>query len=162
MSHNVVCRLTAKMPAALATIGVHGPDAIGLVWSKIQPSRPPVRMPIPPSATELVRTPARIYFAHWPVFNGEVSEQVVICATDLNTVEVNCHGGVAVTNEIVESLRSAGCRVVNWTTWSRLTSHPTINLCTVDTDDVLNRIFQQPPEEPQAHEARRQALCPYV
>jgi len=109
------------MTAALATLGVHGAGALRLVWSKIEfPASEKRKKQLPPLDEEAL--PKRVHYAHWPLLNGSVSEEVVLCPTDCHTVEIHCHGGVAVSNEILESLNSSGCRIVDWKTWSQRTA----------------------------------------
>jgi len=118
MQVNVVCRLTSPLPAALATIGVHGPDAIRLVWSQVR-SGGRAHQPQPAELANSKNTESRVRLAHWPILNGLAFEQVVLCAVDDQTVEINCHGGIAVSNEIVNSLTSIGCQAVDWASWTR-------------------------------------------
>lgn len=141
-SPNVVCRLTATIPAALATIGVHGPDAIRIVWSKIHPPSPLGRKPPTPHFAVPISGPTPVHFAHWPISNGDVSEQVVICAMNPQLVEVHCHGGVAITEQILKSLQSSGCEVVDWEDWAARTNHQAGISCYVNSTDTLELATQ--------------------
>lgn len=120
---NIVCRLTPPMTSALATIGVHGADAISIVRSRIRAFTPTNRSQQRTLETRC-HQPSRVYFAHWPLLNGSASEEVVVCATNSRTVEIHCHGGIAVSNEILQDLQTEGCVAVDWATWSKRTSHP--------------------------------------
>ncbi len=120
-SEHIACRLTAAMPAALATIGVYGPDAMGLVWSQIHCQRPIQADAKTPGRSLDCSSLARIRFAQWPLLDGSVAEDVVLCNVDAGSVEIHCHGGVAVGKAILDSLSSAGCRIVDWDEWSRTT-----------------------------------------
>ena len=53
----------------------------------------------------------RICFGHW---GNRVTEEVVICRTDGDTVEIHCHGGDAAVRRIVEDLQSLACDVATW------------------------------------------------
>ena len=129
MSTPFASRLTAPLPAAIATIGVHGPDARRLVWSLVQHPRPAGNAA--PSARSdqaltreavLAAAPTtlnvgRIYFRHWPLLDGALSEEVVLCAVDSLTVEIHCHGGPAVSQAILHSLHAAGCQLIDQRQW---------------------------------------------
>jgi tRNA modification GTPase len=109
MPKNLVCRLTAPIPAALATIAIRGPDAQRLVGACIES---PGRAHEPKSG-EL----SRVTLVRWPVLDGSVSEEVVLCQVDAQTIELHCHGGIAVSNAILERLERAGCQIVDQETW---------------------------------------------
>lgn len=102
----LVCRLTAPLPSAIASIGVHGSGALPLVWSLLPGARK--------SAGPQV---GRIYWSRWPLLSGEVAEEVVVCAVDERTVEIHCHGGAAVSHAILEVLVQAGCMMVEPQQW---------------------------------------------
>ena len=102
MSDLLACRLTAPLPSAIATISVQGHRAYRTIASILQCND-----------SESFWTIGRIRFLKWPVLND--FEHVVVCRVDENNVEIHCHGGVAVSNAILQSLEQAGCKIVNAT-----------------------------------------------
>lgn len=110
MNETIACRLTAPIPAALATIAVAGPDARRIVQSCTA------------STWRSRKTGAsgfsRIALVRWPVLDGMVSEEVVVCQVNDKTVELHCHGGIAVSNAILENLQRAGCQIVDQMIWA--------------------------------------------
>ncbi|MBT4865484.1 MAG: GTP-binding protein [Planctomycetaceae bacterium] len=52
-------------------------------------------------------------FGQWGA-NADVSEDVVLCRSDKNIIEVHCHGGEAATAAILSDLESRGCEIVTW------------------------------------------------
>jgi tRNA modification GTPase len=111
MSQHLACRLTAPIPSAIATIAVRGPDAQRLVWSCLQSHRRR-------DANSDLGLP-RIEYARWPVLDGCVAEQVVLCQVDERTIELHCHGGVAVSQAILQRLALEGCTIVDQATWKQ-------------------------------------------
>ncbi len=112
-------RLTAQLPAAIATIAVTGVAAVQFVQQIVHID-----------TTALLV--GRIHYGLWPMLNGN-SEQVVLCRTDEVTVEVHCHGGQAVCQAILADLQLAGCQVLpadEWTVWhSRVRSPTAFSIC---------------------------------
>jgi tRNA modification GTPase len=53
----------------------------------------------------------RIVFGEW---GTDVCEQVVLCRTGEQTIEIHCHGGEAAARTILSSLESVGCRIATW------------------------------------------------
>lgn len=110
MSVTVACRLTAPIPSAIATIAVRGPDCLliaGKCLNKVAASQWPV---------------GQIHFAQWPV--GDFQEHVVVCRVEPSMLEIHCHGGVAVSNAILDSLQFNGCTIINSEDWcSSVTDH---------------------------------------
>lgn len=102
MSDLLACRLTAPLPSAIATISVRGHRAYRTIALILQCND-----------SETFWTIGRIRFLKWPVLND--FEHVVVCRVDENTVEIHCHGGVAVSSAILQSLEQAGCKIVNAT-----------------------------------------------
>ncbi len=100
MSDLLACRLTAPLPSAIATISVQGYQAYRAIASILQCNE-----------AESFWTLGRIRFLKWPVLND--FEHVVVCRVDENKVEIHCHGGVAVSNAILQSLEQAGCKIVD-------------------------------------------------
>jgi tRNA modification GTPase len=54
---------------------------------------------------------ARIIFGSW---GTAPSEEVVICRTSSDTLEIHCHGGIAAVERILDDLRSIGIPSVDW------------------------------------------------
>ncbi|MCA9132063.1 MAG: 50S ribosome-binding GTPase [Planctomycetales bacterium] len=99
---NIAARLTAEIPAALATLAVRGPQAVQWV-SRF------TRLP----ADQL--TVGSVRFGLWLLQAqqhglGPAGEQVVVCRTAEEVVEIHCHGGNAVCRAILADLTSAGCQ----------------------------------------------------
>ncbi len=100
---SVVSRLTPAVPAAIATIGVRGPQAsealLGLVRLKREYADP---YPI-----------GRLRYGLWgppveAVDGSQSAEQVVVCRVDAHAFEIHCHGGSAVCQMIIEDLVASG------------------------------------------------------
>jgi tRNA modification GTPase len=109
MLETIACRLTAPLPAALATIALRGSEAHRLVTSCVNCHWQAVDS----AGSEL----SRIMLVHWPLFDGKVVEQVVMCQVDRETIELHCHGGIAVSNAILEQFEQLGCRIVDQKSW---------------------------------------------
>ncbi len=99
----VVARLTPAIPAAIATIAVYGPSAVKVVARLVM-------------LKKLSKDPfplGRVRYGLWNAADGnEAAEQVVVCCTDWQTIEIHCHGGSAVSQLILEDLVMGGCRSV--------------------------------------------------
>ncbi|MCH7686294.1 MAG: 50S ribosome-binding GTPase [Planctomycetes bacterium] len=54
----------------------------------------------------------RVVFGHWGT--DDTTEEVVLCRTDVETVEIHCHGGDAAVGRILNDLESIGCRIQTW------------------------------------------------
>jgi tRNA modification GTPase len=105
-TETIAARLTAEIPAALATIAVNGPAATACVAKHTRLSF--ARLDI-----------GRIRFATWFCLGQQNSagEQVVVCRTAEQRVEVHCHGGNAVCRAILRDLASMGCTIVSADDW---------------------------------------------
>lgn len=94
-----VARLTPAVPSAIATIGVQGIGAEQIVLAHVQLSVSKLQL-------------KRIYYGLWQVGAttdpARAAEQVVLCRTADNTVEIHCHGGNAVCTAIERQLIAAG------------------------------------------------------
>jgi tRNA modification GTPase len=103
-----VVLLTAPGRAAIATLLVVGPAAAEVVSRLFRPA----------GKKPLTEQPqGRIVFGRWPA--GEVAEEVVVCRTAADRVEINCHGGIAAPRSIASSLVAVGCEELDWRTWTR-------------------------------------------
>lgn len=65
----------------------------------------------------------RIAFGHWtdatPSMADERGEEVIVCRTGAEELEVHCHGGVAAAERILAALIEGGCSIEPWTEWQR-------------------------------------------
>ncbi len=52
-----------------------------------------------------------IRFGHW---GDSITEEVVVCRTDEATCEINCHGGTAAVNRILNDLAHRGVQTTTW------------------------------------------------
>ena len=57
----------------------------------------------------------KIAFGRWGR-DSSAAEDIVICRTQPQTLEIHCHGGDAAVRRILEDLQQAGCRVLDWQT----------------------------------------------
>ncbi len=102
-----VVLLTPPGRGAVATVLVAGVRAAEIVDRHFQSAanRPLAEFPV-----------GRIVFGCWRIDSqSEGSEELVVCRTDENEVEIHCHGGSAASRAIVEALLAAGCEVCDWT-----------------------------------------------
>lgn len=100
---SVVARLTPAVSSAIATIAVHGPAAIEIVSQLVKCKHS--------SLDELQL--GRVRYGLWnPAGSDDAAEQVVVCRTDVQTVEIHCHGGNAVCQMILDDLVARGCERV--------------------------------------------------
>ncbi len=93
----IVSRLTSAEPAAIAVVEVQGPAAANVVaryWS-----------PVGLRATLEIN---RIRFGSWQSPSSSVSEQVVVCRTEYDCIEIHCHGGLQAANRIIADLEAGG------------------------------------------------------
>jgi len=101
------CRASQLTPpgrGAIAAVLIDGQAAAEIADAFFQPhaSRLLVEIPL-----------GRIAFGRWKSSDGP-GEEVVVCRTRPDAVEVHCHGGRAAVEAIIESLAVAGCQVVPW------------------------------------------------
>ncbi len=99
----VASRLTAELPAAIATIVVEGTEAIPTVQHLVQLKAKTLDV-------------GNIHYGLWTLANNH-SEQVVVCATTEQSVEIHCHGGHAICQAILDDLKSRGCHILRSTEW---------------------------------------------
>jgi tRNA modification GTPase len=103
---------------AVAVIVAEGPGALAVVDSRFQPA----------NRRRLGEQPInRVIFGHWSDEPRNAPsdaaacrrrEEVVVCRTTKDQVEVHCHGGVAAADRILAALADAGCRVDSWPQWT--------------------------------------------
>ncbi len=100
-----VARLTARVPAAIATIGLQGPMAVTWIQQHVRfANRTVHQMPV-----------GRILYGLWQSPRNDsverAAEQVVVCRTSDSVCELHCHGGQAVCQMILGDLERAGASV---------------------------------------------------
>ncbi|HEX4415065.1 MAG TPA: GTP-binding protein [Lacipirellulaceae bacterium] len=67
------------------------------------------------SGRTIANTPiGRIAVGNW---GGPAGEELVVCRRDQQRVEVQCHGGLAASRAIINSLTAEECEEVSWRTW---------------------------------------------
>ncbi len=94
------CLLTGDAPAAVAVIGLWGPQAIAFLQQLWVPNR---RGPLQVD---------RIRYGLWT--GGEATQQcagegVVVCLVGEDRLEIHCHGGRAAARRILDDLQQLGC-----------------------------------------------------
>ncbi len=107
MTPTLASRLTADVPAAIATIAVRGPFALTTVLTR---ARLATRQPLL----------GKIYYGTWEFGDSNLREQIVVCRTHEDTLELHCHGGPAVCRAMLADLEAAGCRLVPASSWEML------------------------------------------
>ena len=102
------CLLTGDAPAAVAVIGLWGPQAIAFLQQLWVPNRPgPLQID-------------RIRYGQWE--GAEASQQrpgegVVVCLVGEDRLEIHCHGGRAAARRILDDLQQLGCEPVTSARW---------------------------------------------
>jgi tRNA modification GTPase len=110
-------RMTADLPAAIASICIQGPEACDLVRRHVRSSQ-----------GQLLRLDlGRIRYGDWELADialghpatgqSAVTEQVVVCRTQSDIVEIHCHGGAAVCRAILNDLQRSGCQLGPPNSW---------------------------------------------
>lgn len=112
-----VSRQTARGRGAIATIAVHGPDAVECVSACFRPlgTRPFTAAPL-----------GRIVVGYWHDSRTVASaaapssaapgEELVVCRVAESEVEIHSHGGEASVAAVVGALTALGCREIAWDT----------------------------------------------
>ncbi len=117
-SPSIAARLTAEIPAAIATIAVRGASAGEIVARRVELSCKTLEV-------------GRVYYGVWQLSLGmqedafagtrqgtpATAEQVVVCRMDNDRFEIHCHGGAAVCQAILADLARAGCAMVSQVDW---------------------------------------------
>ncbi|MEO8270609.1 MAG: GTPase, partial [Aureliella sp.] len=122
--NTIVARLTPAMPAAIATLAISGPQALGCVERFVRLSGAGLEV-------------GSLRYGVWGLAaDGEGSvqnptadrrdtlEQVVLTRPEVEIVEVHCHGGAAVCAALLNDLTSAGCVLVPSEQWPTRLSCP--------------------------------------
>jgi tRNA modification GTPase len=106
----VAC-LTPPGAAAIATVGLYGPDAWRLVQPLFRPRHP----------QSAIRKP---HFLLGRLGDDFADEVVLTVDEEQPTprVEIHCHGGVTVVRWLLDLLRNRGAVEVSWQSWLRLTT----------------------------------------
>src|SRR4051794_23886187 len=95
----LVARLTPAIPSAIATIAVRGPRAVELVISLVTFKH---------AYRELLPL-LRVRYGLWnAAASSDAAEQVVVCRTGDAMVEIHCHGGNAICQQILQDLAELG------------------------------------------------------
>jgi tRNA modification GTPase len=100
LSRTTARRLTSSEPAAIAVIEIQGPSAQSLVARFWKPAGPQAVLEI-----------NRIRFGNWQSLNSSVGEQVVVCRTQDECIEIHCHGGQQAAGRIIADLEASGAVV---------------------------------------------------
>ena len=103
------CTVTLLTPAsrgAVATIAVEGPAALILVARLFRPLN---------TRLELQYPIGKILVGHWQSTGS--AEEVVVCRRSDRCLEVNCHGGQAASDAIIDSLIAAGAQRATPESW---------------------------------------------
>lgn len=95
-----VALLTPPGRAAIATVLIHGPEALPLVARYFTPAR---GAPFVTAAGE-----AEIDRPRYGRWQGPAGEELVVCPVAPTAVEIHCHGGVAAAAAIIAALVAGG------------------------------------------------------
>jgi tRNA modification GTPase len=120
-----VIRLTPAGRGAVATLRIEGPGAVEAVQAGFQAlgGRPLAQFPAD-----------QIVVGH---FGGPQGEEVVLRRCGDDAVMLHCHGGLASTAMIEETLVSAGCRRLAWQAWVRSNVLPFAHSIAADAMSAL-------------------------
>lgn len=101
-SPTTVRRLTAASSSAIATIAVAGPNAACILSGAL----------VGASGQALSFIQTRAQFARWRFTDRHLAdEHVVVVVRNSRSIEIHCHGGMAITELIIEQLLVAGAEV---------------------------------------------------
>jgi len=107
MNATTVSRLTSSAPSAIAVIFIEGPMALEIVSQCWRPNQGS-------SLLEL----NRIRFGFTVASNEEqpfdCNESIVVCRTQVDRVELHCHGGKQASEKILSTFASLGAVVSQW------------------------------------------------
>lgn len=105
-----VALLTPAGRGALAVIGVAGRGSTALIDSIFRPRG---------GATISARPDGSIGFGGWPGPGGGAVEDVVVARIAVDRCDIHCHGGLAASRAILDSLVARGATPVSWEAWLR-------------------------------------------
>lgn len=82
-----------------------------------------------------------VQFGHWGCFADKhvAAEEVVVCRTAVDTVEINGHGGTAAVRRVLNDLVQQGIPTVSWLN-QRLAAHRTSRHSAADMDQQLESV----------------------
>lgn len=103
----IAAEITGTGRAAVATVVVSGEHAQQLVSRFFEPAHAGLR----------ILALNRVHFGQWRW--RDYCEELVVCRTGEQEIEIYCHGGRAAPRKILESLADAGTRVVSVSQWLR-------------------------------------------
>lgn len=103
-----VVRLTPAIPGAIATIGVYGPQSHQLVSRSFQS----------PSGQSNVFDGMEPRYGLWQFRQSDLPpEHVVVLRSADDEFEINCHGGLTISEAILQELELQGCRLCTTNQW---------------------------------------------
>lgn len=98
-----MCLLTAPGRSALAVLAVEGPRAVEAVTQHFQSAN------AKPLSSQALN---RVIYGHWR------DEDLVVCRTADDAIEIHCHGGSRSSARILQDLAEVGCRQVSPEDWA--------------------------------------------
>ncbi|MCS7237808.1 MAG: 50S ribosome-binding GTPase [Thermoguttaceae bacterium] len=103
----IVARLTAPGRAAVATVGLFGPQAEAVACRVLfsRSGKPIASLPV-----------SRIRTCQFRWGDGQ-PEQVVVCQLSAGLIHIHCHGGWAAVARLLRALVENGAREVTWSEW---------------------------------------------
>jgi tRNA modification GTPase len=106
--------LTSSAPAAIAVIEVHGPDALAMVLRHWTPHRGSSELAIHTLRYGLFRTHEMDSQNDAPEHPGE---SIVVHRSEVDRIELHCHGGVMAAGAIQKALQSRGAILTTPSRW---------------------------------------------
>jgi tRNA modification GTPase len=116
MTETVVACLTPPGVGAIATIGVHGPDA----WTICRALFTPRSAPLPENPGSIPE--GRFFLGRC---GDELQDEAILAvrrAVPVPWIEIHCHGGREVLAMLLEAFERRGPRVLSWQEWQRRTA----------------------------------------
>ncbi len=108
-----VAQLTPRGRGAIASVLIRGPEAIECVDRLFRPHAPIDWRHVPMGRVLVGRWQPSVHDAT-SRSDRLLEEELVVCRTGADRVEVHCHGGTAAVSAVIDSLRQWGCREVAW------------------------------------------------
>lgn len=111
--------LTPPGRGAVATVLVAGERAVSIVDRRFAAASNK-----PLADCEVGRT----VFGRWrnTEYSESAGEEIVVCRTADDEIEIHCHGGSAASRAIIGTLVADGCVECDWSDWQRATARDTI------------------------------------
>lgn len=116
MTDTVVACLTPAGAAAIATLGVHGPDA----WRVCRALFTPRSAPLPEEPEAIAE--GRFFLGR---LGDALRDEAILAlrrAVPVPSVELHCHGGREVLAVLLETFQQHGARVISWREWHERTA----------------------------------------